>query len=83
MHWLYVFPCLYGAFYDWKLLKIGKDKNGVFTCINDALRLLLITECKTITSLFLWLPLKMLVFLCTSTIINSSASSSIVYLTNL
>ena len=40
MHWLYVFPCLYGAFYDWKLLKIGKDKNGVFTCINDALSII-------------------------------------------
>ena len=53
----------------------------VFAYINDVLRQLSVTECKTITSSSLLLSLTKLVFLCTSTIINSSASLSIVYLT--
>ena len=59
-------------------LKIGKNENTVFSCIN-VLRSLSITECKTITGLSLLLALTKFVFLCTSTIINSSASS-VVYL---
>ena len=68
-------------FYVLNLLKIGKYENTVFACTNDALRLLSITECKTIISLSILLSLTKLVFLCSSTIINSSASSSILFLT--
>ena len=63
------------------LFKIGKLKNTVFTCANHVLRSLSITECKTIASSSLLLPLTKLVFSCTSTIINSSALSSLVFLT--
>ena len=42
----------------------------VFACANDVLRSLSITECKTITSPSLLLPLKKLIFSCTSTVIN-------------
>ena len=61
-------------------LKIGKNENTVFSCTTDVLRSLLITECKTVTGSSLLLPLTKFVFLCTSTIINSPASS-VVYLT--
>ena len=63
--------------YVWKLLKVGKHENTVF----DFLRSLSITECKTITSSSLLLPLTRLVFSCTSTIIKSSALSKVTYLT--
>ena len=65
-------------FYVWNLLKIGKYENKVFACTNDVLRSLSITECETITSSSLLLPLTKLVFSCTSTIINSFALSKVV-----
>ena len=63
------------------VLKISKNENMLFSCSNDVLRSLSITECKTITSLSLSLPLRKLAFLCTFIIMNSSASPK-VYLIN-